>query len=156
MFSAIPIEHHYTIDALTRPDVVVFVLQDLKKWVVDKKEVEVVDMVLRIKGKLDKCESQELQLAEVTKQQLKVRLQDIICSLPEDLRTVLSYSWYKCQFPPSLNPRPPISRMLVTIHLSCTSLVTEVVLVRILYSFNSVMDILIESWLGMVIETCWG
>lgn len=68
------------------------IFQDLKKWVVDKKEVEVVDMILRIKCKLERCEADEMPLADKTKEQLKCRLHDIVCTLPEDLGAVLSFS----------------------------------------------------------------
>ncbi|XP_059488518.1 protein DENND6A isoform X2 [Neocloeon triangulifer] len=62
---------------------------DLKLWVQGKKEVEVVDMVLQIRHKIEQSQSEELPLSGVTKQQLQTRLDDIIFTLPEDLRSVL-------------------------------------------------------------------
>ncbi|CAB3369135.1 Hypothetical predicted protein [Cloeon dipterum] len=62
---------------------------DLKVWVQGKKEVEVVDMVLQIKHKIEQSQSEELPLSGVTKEQLQKRLDDIIFTLPEDLRAVL-------------------------------------------------------------------
>jgi hypothetical protein len=61
----------------------------LKVWVQGKQEVEVVDMVLQIRHKIEQSQSEELPLSGVTKQQLQTRLDDIIYTLPEDMRAVL-------------------------------------------------------------------
>lgn len=66
--------------------------QDLKVWVQGKQEVEVVDMILRIRHKLEQSETNELPLSSSTKDQLRLRMADIICTLPDDLRTVLKTS----------------------------------------------------------------
>ncbi|XP_023722839.1 protein DENND6A isoform X3 [Cryptotermes secundus] len=65
---------------------------DLKVWVQGKQEVEVVDMILRIRHKLEQSETNELPLSSSTKDQLRLRMADIICTLPDDLRTVLKTS----------------------------------------------------------------
>lgn len=61
-------------------------------WVQGKEEVEVVDMILRIRHKLEQSQSEELPLSCSTREQLQLRLDDIICMLPDDLRTVLKTS----------------------------------------------------------------
>ncbi|KAF4532616.1 hypothetical protein B566_EDAN011529 [Ephemera danica] len=65
---------------------------DLKVWVKGKEEVEVVDMILRIRHKLEQSQSEDLPLSCSTKEQLQQRVDDIICMLPDDLRTVLKTS----------------------------------------------------------------
>lgn len=67
-------------------------LQDLKKWVQDKPEVEVVDMVLKIKNKIHKCQQHDIPVSNSIKEQLGQRLEDIICTLPDDLKNILSTS----------------------------------------------------------------
>jgi len=47
-------------------------------------------MILKIRQKLDECESKGYQLNKRIKDQLKIKMDDIICSLPEDLKNVLS------------------------------------------------------------------
>lgn len=54
-----------------------------------KPEVEVVDMVLKIKSKLGKCQAHDIPVNAEVKARLNERLQDIICSLPDDLKTIL-------------------------------------------------------------------
>jgi hypothetical protein len=61
-------------------------------WVQGKQEVEVVDMILRIRQKLEQSETDELPLSNSTKDQLRLRLDDIICTLPDDLKAVLKTS----------------------------------------------------------------
>lgn len=65
---------------------------DLKHWVQDKQEVEVVDMILRIRNKLEQSEAEELPLSDTTREQLRLRMADIICTLPDDLKVVLKTS----------------------------------------------------------------
>ncbi|KAL0268699.1 UNVERIFIED_CONTAM: hypothetical protein PYX00_010530 [Menopon gallinae] len=62
---------------------------DLTEWVRDKQEVEVVDMVLKIREKLKHT---DLPLSNTTKDQLKTRMDEIINTLPEDLKQVLKTS----------------------------------------------------------------
>lgn len=64
--------------------------QDIKAWIEDKKEVELVDMILKIRQKLELCENKGYQLNKKIKDQLKVKMNDIISSLPDDLKNVLS------------------------------------------------------------------
>ncbi|KAG8225110.1 hypothetical protein J437_LFUL004031 [Ladona fulva] len=63
------------------------IIRNLKLWVRGKQEVEVVDMILRIRHKLEQSESEDVPLNKSTRQQLKLRMDDIICTLPEDLKT---------------------------------------------------------------------
>nr|CAD7463343.1 unnamed protein product [Timema tahoe] len=65
---------------------------DVKMWVQGKQEVEVVDMILRIRQKLEESELEELHLSDATRNQLRSRMADIIYTLPEDLKTVLKTS----------------------------------------------------------------
>ncbi|XP_066258948.1 protein DENND6B [Euwallacea similis] len=64
---------------------------DLKNWVQDRPEVEVVDMVLRLKNKLGECEN-NIPVSETVKRQLNQRIEDVITSLPEDLKNILKIS----------------------------------------------------------------
>lgn len=59
----------------------------------DRPEVEVVDMVLRLKNKLGECES-NIPVSDNVKQQLSQRIDDVVTSLPEDLKNILKVSWY--------------------------------------------------------------
>jgi hypothetical protein len=61
-------------------------------WVQGKQEVEVVDMILRIRHKLKQSELDKLPLSRSTREQLRLRMADIICTLPDDLKTVLKTS----------------------------------------------------------------
>lgn len=70
-----------------------YFLQDLKNWVQGKPEVEVVDMVLKIKNKLNKLRDHDMPVTNNTKEQLVQRLQDIMCTLPEDLKNILEITW---------------------------------------------------------------
>lgn len=47
-------------------------------------------MILKIRQKLHNCEKNNFLLNKRIYDQLRIKLEDIICSLPEDLRTVLS------------------------------------------------------------------
>ncbi|KAK6619936.1 hypothetical protein RUM44_006336 [Polyplax serrata] len=62
---------------------------DLTEWMRDKKEVEVVDMILKIRSKL---QNTDLPLSTATREQLRARLNEMISTLPEDLRAVLKTS----------------------------------------------------------------
>jgi hypothetical protein len=61
---------------------------DLKDWVQGKPEVEVVDMMLKIKDKITKCHEINIPVNDKVKEKLNQRLQDIISSLPDDLKNV--------------------------------------------------------------------
>ena len=66
----------------------------MTSWLRGKREVEVVDMVLRIREKLDSAlaEGESLPVSPQTRQHLKVQLDTVLNSLPEDLRAVLKAS----------------------------------------------------------------
>lgn len=63
--------------------------KDLQDWVQGRPEVEVVDMALTIKNKINKCTEHNIPVTEATKEQLNHRLNDIVNSLPEDLKNIL-------------------------------------------------------------------
>lgn len=65
-------------------------MKDIKNWLEGKQEVEIVDMILKIRQKLDECEHKGYPLNKRIKDQLKVKMDDIISSLPDDLKNVLS------------------------------------------------------------------
>ncbi|XP_050314478.1 protein DENND6A [Anthonomus grandis grandis] len=64
---------------------------DLKNWVQDRPEVEVVDMVLRIKTKIIECEN-NIPVSENVKRELNQRMLDVVTSLPDDLKNILKIS----------------------------------------------------------------
>lgn len=49
-------------------------------------------MILKMKAKINEISNEELPLNEITQIQLKNKLNDIIDSLPEDLRNIISVS----------------------------------------------------------------
>lgn len=63
-------------------------MQDIKDWVQGKPEVEVVDMMLKIRDKINKCREVSIPVSNQVKENLNQRLQDIISSLPDDLKNV--------------------------------------------------------------------
>ncbi|CAH0561898.1 unnamed protein product [Brassicogethes aeneus] len=65
---------------------------DLKKWVQGKPEVEVVDMVIKIKNKINKCKENDIPVSELVKDELTQRLNDILNQLPDDLKNILQVS----------------------------------------------------------------
>lgn len=73
-------------------------LQNLKQWVVDKHEVEIVDMILKVKQKLKMCNEismdglPQVMIAENenTRKQLHRHLEDMKRLLPDDLRKILN------------------------------------------------------------------
>lgn len=67
----------------------VSLFKDLKLWVQGKPEVEIVDMVLRIKNKINKCRERDIPISDATREQLEQRLQDILSSLPDDIKNIL-------------------------------------------------------------------
>lgn len=64
-----------------------FPLQDLSGWACSRSEVEVVDMVLRLRAKLTTADT--LHVSQHTRDKLNANLQTLFKSLPEDLQSVL-------------------------------------------------------------------
>lgn len=62
---------------------------NIADWCSDKSEVEIVDMVLRLRTKLKTVKTRDLNVPKETANQIEKQLIDIIGSLPEDLRLVL-------------------------------------------------------------------
>ncbi|KAM6986064.1 protein DENND6B [Aplochiton taeniatus] len=62
---------------------------DLIGWTKDKSEVEIVDLVLKLREKLTKARKQQIPVKEGVLDKLEGFIQTIIGSLPEDLQTVL-------------------------------------------------------------------
>ncbi|XP_078341038.1 protein DENND6A-like isoform X3 [Crassostrea virginica] len=62
---------------------------DLVDWIQDKEEVEVVDLILRIREKLAFAVNNDIAINEESVHKLKKHLDVIVTSLPEDLQTVL-------------------------------------------------------------------
>ncbi|XP_054163497.1 protein DENND6A-like [Oppia nitens] len=65
---------------------------NLMDWIRDKAEVEVVDLILRLKEKLSLAENDSLPLSDQTVYKLRSTLNDIINTLPDDLKHILSKS----------------------------------------------------------------
>ncbi|XP_065206183.1 protein DENND6B-like [Planococcus citri] len=65
---------------------------NIQEWLQGKEEVEIVDMILKIKTKIDEIDGESLPLNEIIQIQLKNRLNDIILSLPDDLRNIINIS----------------------------------------------------------------
>lgn len=71
-------------------------MQDLNQWVEGKHEVEIVDMILKLKQKLKicndstDCPSSAAALRSDTKEQLLKHLDAMKQKLPEDLKTILN------------------------------------------------------------------
>ncbi|XP_029828190.2 protein DENND6B isoform X2 [Ixodes scapularis] len=65
---------------------------DLLLWTRDKQEVEVVDLVLRLKDKLSSGEKGSLPVTPQTMAKLRQHVQTIVSGLPEDLQQVLASS----------------------------------------------------------------
>lgn len=61
----------------------------MKQWVKGKQEVEIVDMILNIKQKLARVEEYSKSVKSSTKQKLLQRIDDMACSLPDDLKPIL-------------------------------------------------------------------
>ncbi|XP_065559019.1 protein DENND6A-like [Artemia franciscana] len=71
-----------------------FCQTDLLLWSHGKKEVELVDMVLKIKEKLQRCDCpvNPIPLCDEVRAKLRYQLESLVSSLPEDLKLVLSTS----------------------------------------------------------------
>ncbi|XP_012277612.1 protein DENND6A [Orussus abietinus] len=64
---------------------------DLCSWVEGKQEVEIVDMILRIRQKLDKSYKEDMPISDGVQDMLRERLNDITSSLPDDLKAILKH-----------------------------------------------------------------
>ncbi|XP_067861380.1 protein DENND6B isoform X4 [Heptranchias perlo] len=62
---------------------------DLLMWVREKSEVEIVDLVLKLREKLIKARVQQLPVREELLQKLDLYVETVISSLPDDLQMVL-------------------------------------------------------------------
>ncbi|KAM6293473.1 protein DENND6B [Porphyrio hochstetteri] len=60
-------------------------------WMKDKSEVEIVDLVLKLREKLVRARCQHLPVKEETLQRISLYIETIIGSLPEDLQAVLHH-----------------------------------------------------------------
>ncbi|OPJ71472.1 protein DENND6B [Patagioenas fasciata monilis] len=60
-------------------------------WMKDKSEVEIVDLVLKLREKLVRAQCQHLPVKEETLQRVGLYIETIIGSLPEDLQAVLHH-----------------------------------------------------------------
>lgn len=68
-----------------------YCFQDFNSWIDGKQEVEIVDMILKIRQKLYDCENKStFPFNKKIKEELQLKMDDIICSLPDDLKNVLS------------------------------------------------------------------
>ena len=56
----------------------------------DKQEVEVVDMILRIRQKLEKSNLDDVPLGYSVQEMLRERINEITQALPDDLQTILN------------------------------------------------------------------
>ncbi|GFS76983.1 protein DENND6A, partial [Nephila pilipes] len=63
---------------------------NMMEWIRDKQEVEIVDLVLRLRKKLLAAESGKLSLPEKTVEKLQSHINNIIQTLPEDLQNILN------------------------------------------------------------------
>ncbi|XP_055017109.1 protein DENND6B [Boleophthalmus pectinirostris] len=63
---------------------------DLMGWTKDKSEVEIVDVVLKLREKMTKARQQQLQVRDGVVDKLETFIESIISSLPEDLQTLLN------------------------------------------------------------------
>lgn len=64
---------------------------DIGAWMKDKSEVEIVDLVLKLREKLVRARCQHLPVKEETLQRVSLYIDTIIGSLPEDLQAVLHH-----------------------------------------------------------------
>ncbi|KAJ7418180.1 hypothetical protein WISP_60497 [Willisornis vidua] len=64
---------------------------DIVAWMKDKSEVEIVDLVLKLREKLVRARCQHLPVKEETLQRVGLYIDTVIGSLPEDLQAVLHH-----------------------------------------------------------------
>ncbi|XP_047406481.1 protein DENND6B isoform X2 [Sciurus carolinensis] len=62
---------------------------NIETWMQDKSEVEVVDLVLKLREKLVRAQSHQLPVKEATLQRAQLYIETVIGSLPKDLQAVL-------------------------------------------------------------------
>ncbi|KAK2892691.1 hypothetical protein Q8A67_012679 [Cirrhinus molitorella] len=62
---------------------------DLLTWTKDKSEVEIVDLILKLREKLTRARKHQLPVKDELLERLEQSIQTIISSLPEDLQTLL-------------------------------------------------------------------
>nr|XP_019567911.1 PREDICTED: protein DENND6B isoform X2 [Rhinolophus sinicus] len=62
---------------------------DIETWMKDKSEVEVVDLVLKLREKLVRAQVHQLPVKEETLHQAQLNIEMVIGSLPKDLQAVL-------------------------------------------------------------------
>lgn len=62
---------------------------NIEAWMKDKSEVEVVDLVLKLREKLVRAQGHQLPVKEVTLQRAQLYIDTAIGSLPKDLQAVL-------------------------------------------------------------------
>lgn len=62
---------------------------NLLDWIEDKAEVEIVDLILRLKDKLLTIENERIPVPNETIDKLKNRMNEIINKLPDDLQGIL-------------------------------------------------------------------
>ena len=61
----------------------------IETWMADKEEVQLVDMVLRIRAKLSDAVSQNMPIPDIVKERLEKHVATIVKTLPSDLQDVL-------------------------------------------------------------------
>ncbi|CAG5129304.1 unnamed protein product, partial [Candidula unifasciata] len=62
---------------------------NLSEWIIDKEEVEIVDLILKIKEKLTFASLNHGIVGKESVSRLQKQLEDIVSTLPEDLQTVI-------------------------------------------------------------------
>jgi len=62
---------------------------DLMTWIQDKQEVEIVDLILRLREKIASASNNQVPVSDEIVKKLQIHLDTIISSLPEDLQSVL-------------------------------------------------------------------
>uniref|UniRef100_A0A8C5JZF2 DENN domain containing 6B n=1 Tax=Jaculus jaculus TaxID=51337 RepID=A0A8C5JZF2_JACJA len=62
---------------------------DVEAWMKDKSEVEVVDLVLKLREKLVRAQNHQLPVKEMTLHRAQLYIETVIGSLPKDLQAVL-------------------------------------------------------------------
>ena len=61
----------------------------IETWMAGKEEVQLVDMVLRIRAKLSEAISQNMPVPDIVKERLEKHVATIVRTLPSDLQDVL-------------------------------------------------------------------
>ncbi|XP_032272588.1 protein DENND6B isoform X2 [Phoca vitulina] len=63
--------------------------QNIETWMKDKSEVEVVDLVLKLREKLVQAQGHQLPVKEATLERAQLYIETVVGSLPKDLQAVL-------------------------------------------------------------------